>query len=484
MNSIFMAENLDRQIVKGVSWNLIETFSVYLSRFLIGVVLARILFPADFGLIGMTAIFISISDVFVKAGFGQAFIYKKDVTGKDADTVFILNLGTSLIIYLLLFFSAPLIADFFHSEKLVDIIRILSLIIIVNSLNVIQYSIIRREMQFKRKAIITVIASVSSGIVGIMMATNGYGVWSLVTQQLANRIFLCIMFYATSSWRFSFKFSSSVVKELFGFSFWVLCSDFIATIMNNFYRLAMGKVYSAQDLGFYDRGHQFQALIADTFTWIFGMVAFPSFTKVREDIPKLEHLTHNYVKYSTFIIFPLLLILLVVSKPFIILLLTAKWIMVIPLLKIFCLIGILIPINFYISPLLQACGETKLDFLSTMMVSGMRVVNVILFIRFGISWILYGEIIILSLNILVMSIVSIRRIGFNYLSVFRSIRYNIFISGIMLAIGLLIKSLLSGNSLWIEFSVPVVFMIATYILLNIFLQKNLIISLVHKIARK
>lgn len=479
-----MADNLNRQITKGVSWNLIEMGSAYFVRFFIGIVLARMLSPSDFGLIGMTAIFISISDVFVKAGFGQAFIYKKNVTNKDADTVFFLNLIVSLIFYAILFFCAPLIAEFFKTEQLINVIRLLSLVIIVNSLNVIQYSIIRREMQFKRKAIITVIASCGSGIVGILMAYNGFGVWSLVAQQLSNRILLCIMFYATSKWRLSFSFSVSIMKELFGFSLWVLLSDIVATIMNNFYRLAIGREYAPKELGYYDRGQQFQALIADTFTWVFGMVAFPSFTKVRDDVFALKKLTENYVKYSTFIIFPLLLTLLVVAKPFILLLLTEKWIMVVPLLKIFCLIGLLIPINFYIPPLLQACGETKLDFLSTSFMSIMRILNVVLFLKKGVVYILYGEILILALNILIFSFLGAKKIGFNYLVVFRTIRLNMIFSVISYTVGVCLSRVFDDYSLWISFSITTLSMLLTYFCLNIIFQKELIVSLIRQFTKK
>lgn len=479
-----MAEDLNNKIVKGVSWNLIETGTSYFVRFVIGIILARLLTPADFGIIGMTAIFISVSDVFVRAGFGQAFIYKKNVTAVDANTVFFLNLGVSVVIYAILFFAAPFIAEFFHTAALTEVIRLLCLVIIVNSMNVIQFSMIRREMQFKRKAIITVCASLAGGIIGIIMAYSGFGVWSLVVQQLSNRIFTCCLLYTTSSWRLSFSFSWGIVREMFGYSLWVLFSDIIATLMNNFYRLAIGKVYSPGELGYYDRAHQFQALIADTFTWVFGMVAFPSFTKVKEDTEELKKLTSNYLSYSTFIIFPLLLILLVVAKPFILLLLTEKWLSVVPLLKIFCVIGLLIPVNFYLSPLLQACGATRMDFMSTTFMSVMRILNVVFFLRYGVSYILYGEIAILALNILLVSLLSKKHLGFNYLSMFRPIKINILTGGVTLVAGLLVSGLAGDTSPWIELLVPLFAMGICYCVLNLLFQRNLVMSLKRRMLKR
>ena len=195
-----MADNLNGSIVKGVSWNLIETLVSYLVQFVIGIVLARLLTPHDYGLIGVVNIFIIISAAFVKAGFGQAYIRKADADARDASTVFYINLGISLVFYAILFFTAPYIATYFHQQQLVSIVRILGLVVIVNALNVIQIAIIRKNLLFKKKAIVAIVSVVLSGIGGILCAYNGMGVWSLVVQQLLSKLIYCILLYIKSPW--------------------------------------------------------------------------------------------------------------------------------------------------------------------------------------------------------------------------------------------------------------------------------------------
>ena len=479
-----MAETLNTKIVKGVSWSLIETFVAYFIRFFIGILLARILMPSDFGMIGMITIFIAISDVFVKAGFGQAFIRKKDTTDIDANTVFFINLSISVAIYIILFFAAPYIASYFHEPGLVKLIRVLCLVIIVNSFNVIQHSIIRKEMQFKRKAILTVSSSLVGGVVGVLCAYKGLGVWSLVIQQLTNKIVLCILFYSTSEWRPSFKFSGEVAKKMFSYGSWLLGADLLLTIMNNFYKIFIGRYHSSQELGYYERSRQFQAMVADTFSWVFGIVAFPSFTKVQDSYSAMLDMAKKFVMYSAYLIYPILCIILVVSEPMIHLLLTDKWLPAVPYLKILCLVGMVVPLNFFLSPYLQAAGYSKLVFLSTVFTAVLRVLNVILTFSYGVKALLIGEIFVLLLNLLVFSLLSDKKMkGNNYLKTLPGLWACFVATGAIFGLGYLIRHIMLSSAEWLQLVATATAMGAAYIILLFLLDRKNLKTLIQYLVR-
>ena len=418
-----MTDSLNRQTAKGVSWAFIETASVYTVRFVVGIILARLLFPSDFGLIGMITIFISISDVFVNAGFGQAFIQKKDATRQDANTVFVINFTLGLFVYAILFFAAPLIADFFNKPILVPLVRALTIVVLINSLNVIQHAMIRKDLQFKKRAILTVSSSAVSGGIGIAFAYNGFGVWSLVIQQLCNRGILCLLLYIFSKWHLVFSFSKASAKAMFSFGGWTLLSNLMLSIMNNIYRFSIGKLYSASELGLYERARQFEAMISDTFTWMFGVVAFPVFSKIQNETDRLKATTYNFIFYSTLMIYPIIMCLLIVAKPFVVLIITEKWLPSVPYLQLLCIVGLITPVNYFISPLLQSIGEARKVFFYTIFIGILRIINIFVASHWGIRGIIIGEIIVLSLSTCLMSLYMRRLIGFKYLAVLSRMKW-------------------------------------------------------------
>lgn len=459
-----MDKSLNKHAIKGVSWNFIETLSVYAARFVIGIILARILFPADFGLIGMITIFISISDVFVNAGFGQAFIQKKDASQKDANTVFAINFLLGLIVYAILYFGAPLISDFFNEPKLTALVRVLSVVIIINSMNVIQHSLIRKEFQFKKRAILTVIATVSSGILGIICAYKGLGVWSLVIQQVTNRAVLCGLLYIKSKWRLSFSYSHESAKALFSVGGWMLSGNLVLALFNNLYRFVIGKLYSDVQLGLYERAKQFETMVADTFTMVMGNVSFPVFAKIQDSSTELQQATSNFIKYSCLIIFPILSCMLIVAKPFICWIITSKWLMAVPYLQLLCIVGYIVPLNFFIGQLLQGIGRAREAFYYTIGLSLLRVLNVVITYRFGVSGIIVGEACVLAVSTIIMSFYMRRMIGFSYLGCMKKIIGLTAITLIMLISGYFVLQLINGMSNFLMAFIPSVCMLAIYII--------------------
>ena len=469
-----MSKGFSEHAVKGVSWNLIEAVSVYASRFVIGVILARLLFPADFGLIGMITIFISISDVFVNAGFGQAFIQKKDADDKDASTVFIINLLLGVIVYLILFLGAPFIADFFRQPKLVPLVRVLSLVVIINSMNVIQHSVIRKKFQFRKRAILTIIATLVSGTIGIVSAYIGYGVWSLVIQQLSNRVILCLLLYMKSDWKLSLSYSRDSAESLFAVGGWMLGGNLVLTLFNNLYRFVIGKLYSDVQLGLYERAKQFESMVADTFTMVLGNVSFPVFSGMQESSEELKRATSSFIRYSCILIYPVLSCIVVVAQPFICWIITDKWLMAVPYLKLLCIVGFIVPVNFFIGQLMQAVGKAKAAFHYTIGLSLLRVLNVVASYRFGVQGIIIGEGVVLVIATLIMSPVIRKSVGFSYLSCIKGILGLSLFTVVAIAAGTYILELLRNQNNIIQTILPSVSILAMFGCRMLIFEKNMI----------
>jgi O-antigen/teichoic acid export membrane protein len=457
-------DNIGKKAVKGVSWSMIETGSIYFIRFFLGIVLARILTPADFGLIGIILIFVSISDVLVNAGFGQAFIQKQNTTNVDADTVFYINIFIAFIIYGILFLFSPVIAVFFKQPLLVKLIRVLSLIIIVNSLNVIQLSIIRKELLFKKKAVITVIASVISGIVGVLCAHVGYGVWSLVIQQLLGKSLLCIMLFKASSWKPSLSFSCQSARSLFTFGSWMLLANIFLTVFNNFYRFVIGRIFNASELGYYERARQFENLVTQTATTVFGIVAFPVFSKLQNDREQLKNTVFNFILYSSAVVYPLLICIIVVARPLILLLLTDKWLPVVPYMQLLCLVGFTVPVQFFIGPLLQAVKYAKIAFYYTLVLGGIRILNVSITCQWGVSGIILGELVTIILTTIIMSKMMLSLLDFDYIRSVLRLHWVLPLSLLSGLFGWLVLLSVDYSPLWVQVFLPTLIILCVYVI--------------------
>ena len=472
-----MQSELKNKSVKGVVWNLLENISSYIIRFIIGIILARLLTPADYGIIGMTVIFFSIADVLINSGFGQAFIQKKDADENDANTVFSTNFFLSLAIYAIFWFSAPYIAVFFNQEILTKLIRVMSIVVIINSLNIIQLAIIRKNLEFKKKTLITFISSIISGVIGIICAYKGLGVWSLVVQQITNRTIICLGLYLTSKWKLRFSFSYSSFLTMFSYGSWLLLTNITIKIFDNLYRFVIGKFFPASDLGLFDRGQQFPSMIHQQFTWSVGAVAFPVYSKLLDNNEELEKALLRFVKYSSMITLPLLAILYIVAEPFILLLLTEKWAGVIPFLKISCLIGMVAPLYEFLTQFIEAIGFTKKTFRYTLLLNILRILNVILNLRNGIEAILIGELVIKILALLYVSTVARKYMGFNFLKIIYKIKTLVFclIPTILAGWGIL---LFCPDSLYVKLLLPSIIMLSVNFGLLFVFNKNLILSVV------
>ena len=361
-----MAESVRSQLLHGVAWNFIEKVLIRGASFFIGIILARLLSPSDYGLIGMLAVFISISNVFIEGGLAKALIQRQNCQDIDFSTAFVANVGISLVIYLIMYISAPRIADFYNEPILIDLTRILSLNFILGSFNIVQRAKMMAKVDFKSLAQINVISTIISGLFGILMAYLGYGVWALVGQILCSTIVLIILFPIYSRWEPSFKFSIASFRQLFGFGSKLMVTGVYSVVLNNISTICIGKFYRSQQLGFFTRASQFSELISTTSYEVIGNVTFPVLSELQNDKSRLVEVYRMSLFFTALIIFPIMILTTLLAKPMIIVLLTEKWLPCVVLIQWLCLARMFTPLSAINMNILNAVGRSdlfmKLDF--------------------------------------------------------------------------------------------------------------------------
>ena len=355
-----MADSLKNKTVKGTVWSTLERFSVQGIQFIVMIIMARILTPADYGLVGMLTIFIAVSQSLIDSGFSQALIRKQDRSEIDNSTVFYFNIGVGLILYLILFLSAPLIADFYNEQQLIPITRIIGLSLVFNSLAVVQRALLTIKLDFKTQAKASFVGAIISGAIGITMAYTGFGVWAIVWQQISNLITVTVLLWILSNWKPVWAYSWKSFRELFGFGSKLLASGLLNTIFNNLYLIVIGKVFKAADLGYYTRAHQFTDFASSNITGIFQRVTYPVLCTIQDDNQRLSDVYRRLLKTSAFIIFPLMMGLAAVAKPMVISFLTEKWLFSAVLIQVLCFSQMWYPVHSINLNLLQVKGRSDL----------------------------------------------------------------------------------------------------------------------------
>lgn len=400
---------------KGVAWSAIDRISTIGIQFVLNIIIARILSPSDYGVIGMLTIFLSISQCLIDSGFSNALIQRKDRTEKDYGTVFLFNLGISVVLYIILFFSAPLIARFYNLDILVGVLRVVGLILIISAFSNVQKTILTINVDFKTQSCVSVSGAIISGITGIILAYNGFGVWALVAQTLVNGIVCTVLFGVLTKTKFSVCFSSDSFKKLGAFGVKLMFSNLLNTIYDNLYALFIGKKYTAQDLGYYSRADQFAIFPPKTLTEIINRVSYPIMCLHQDNKKDLAKVYTNFISLSCYIIFPLMIGLSVLSKPLIVLLLTDKWIAAAMMVSILALDGLWAPITKINLSLLQAVGRSDL-FLRLEIIKKIIAVCILLVtIQFGLIFICVGRVIYSIIAMLINMYYTVDIIGRSYL---------------------------------------------------------------------
>lgn len=355
-----MPESLKHKTLHGTLWSAVERFSVQGIAFVVMIVMARMLTPEDYGLVGMLTIFIAISQSLIDSGFSQALIRKQNRTETDNSTVFYFNIAVGAVLYLVLFLCAPLIARFYDQPILVPLTRLVSLSVLINSFVVVQRALLTVNIDFKTQAKASCIAALSAGAVGIGMAYGGFGVWSIVWYQLTNLSVNVGLLWLLSKWRPQRIFSWAAFRELFGFGSKLAVSGIIDTLYNNVYLIVIGKVFSASDLGYYTRASQFAQFPSSNLTGILQRVTFPVLCTIQDEDERLRSVYRRFLRLSAFIVFPLMMGLAAVAHPLVVLLLKEQWAFSAVLLQILCFCMMWYPIHAINLNLLQVKGRSDL----------------------------------------------------------------------------------------------------------------------------
>ena len=390
--------DLKQKAIRGVFWSAIEKFSAQGVQFVLGIILARLLTPRDYGLVGMLAIFIAISQAFVLSGFGSALIQKKDRDEKDFSTTFYYNIVVAILFYTILFFLAPSIASFYKEPLLVDLTRAISLTLVIEAFSVVQIAKFTINVDFKSQSKASLSSVIISGIVGITMAIQGYGVWALVAQSLTKGLVNVIMLWKISKWVPTERFSFFRFKKLFFFGSRLLLAGIVHSISQNISKIVIGKVFSTQTLGFYTRADQFARFPSANIESILGRVTFPVLCSIQDDREQLLAKHSQIIRLAALVIFPMMVGLIILAQPLILSILTEKWANSIWMLRIICIGLIFLPINGFNVTLYNVLGRSDLffrtDLIKQVLIIGFLVVS----IPYGIKYMLWGQVIALALT--------------------------------------------------------------------------------------
>lgn len=384
--------SLRKQALSGMIWTFSQQFGAQIISFTVGIILARLLLPSDFGTIAMFSVVLAIGGSLVDSGMSSSLIRTNDADQKDFSTVFWFNLVVSILIYGLIFFLAPLIARFYEVEILTDIIRISSITIIINAFSAIQSTRLVKEMNFKTLFKIRLPSLIIGGITGIVLALNGFGIWALVFYPIVQSIVSSIQFWIYGKWKPSLIFDKEKYKYHFHYGYKLTLSGLLDTLFKNAYTVIIGKLFSPVQLGYYNRADTLKQLPVANLSAALNSVTFPLFAKISHNDIKLKEVYRKLMKLVIFIIGPVLCLMVVAAEPMIRFLLTEKWLPAVPYFQVLAFAGILIPIHSYNLNVLKVKGRSDL-FLKLEIWKKLLVVAILLVsTRFGIMGIVWGQV--------------------------------------------------------------------------------------------
>lgn len=384
--------SLKSQTKRGLYWSAAKNIANRGVQFIFGLIMARLLSPDAYGVIGIIMVFTGIIGIFIDCGFSEALIRKPNRTQVDFSTEFFFNIGVGLFCYLILFIAAPYIADFYDMPILLPTIRVVALGIIINSLCVVQGAQFAINLDFKTPAKLSVSTNLFSGVIGIVLAYNGFGVWALVFQQIAGGVLNAMLLWILAGWRPTMEFSKESFHYLWGYGSKVLATSILQTLYDNLYPIIIGKCYSARSLGLYARAQGFASLPSTNISGILGSVTFPVLCKMSDDFPRLIGIYRRMIKTAAFIVFPMMCGLGAISSPLVKVLLNQQWYECIPILQLLCCALLWQPLSYIHLSVLKVAGRTDVIFKLEIVKRIVGVISIIASVPFGIIGMCIGYI--------------------------------------------------------------------------------------------
>lgn len=409
-----MAESLREKSVRGVAWSAIERFALLGIQFVIQVVLARLLTPEDYGIVGILAVFLAVSQTFIDSGFTNALIQNQQRTEKDFATAFFFNGAISVLCYGILFLCAPVIADFYEMPQLVPVTRVIGLSLIFSALSAVHRTLLTIDVDFKTQTKATLSAVVLSGMVGIVLAYCGFGVWALVVQTLVSTGATTLFFWILVRWFPRHFFSMASFKPMFSFGSKLLAASLLHTVYMNLYPLIVGKFFSATALGYFSRAQQFASLPATTGSGILGRVTFPLLATVQDDNERLSAVYRKYLRVSTGAIVPVMLGLCALTEPMVVLLIGEKWLPIVPLMQVLCLAWMVDPIVLVNLNLLNVKGRTDLVFRLEVVKKITAILILFASLPFGLIGLCWGKVVYSQIALIMNTHYTGKFLGMSY----------------------------------------------------------------------
>lgn len=382
---------LKEKTIKGFQWSFIDNFGKLGGQFVIGIILARLLSPSDFGLVGMITLFIVVGESLINSGFGQALIQKKDADNIDFSTVFYFNIFASVIIYLIIFYSSPFIAKFYNEPQLVIITKVICISFIINAFGLVQTDYFVKKLDFKTPALIGIISVVISGTISIVMAFKGFGVWALVTNTVIRSLIGTILYWKLSYWKPMLKFSMNSLKSLYSYGSKILVAGLIESFFGNIYYIIIGRFFSAQSLGYYTRAVSFKELPVNTVISLVQNVTYSVFSSIQDDNNKLISGYTKLVRSLLAIVLPLLVFVYITSTPLINIVLGAKWLPVVPFLKLMVLYAWINVVQTFNNQIISIKGRSDYYLYLKIIDKTLVVTSILITFKFGIMAMIYGH---------------------------------------------------------------------------------------------
>ncbi|MDP5028536.1 MAG: lipopolysaccharide biosynthesis protein [Flavobacterium sp.] len=401
-------------VKKSFKWSLLIQLSNQIFGFIITLILARLLSPADFGVIGILTIFISLSKKITDGGLAASLIRTKDVTERDFSTVFYFNLIASLLLYLSLFVASPFIADFFKIELIENILRVYGIIIILSAFTITQSIKLNKELNFKTQFRILLPSLILSGICGISAAYYGLGVWSLVVKEIVFSISASVQLWLYSQWKPLFVFDKDCFKKHFNFGYKLVLTDLISQVFNDSYKAIIGKIFSITQLGFFTRAKSMEELPNQIVFNTINRVLFPMLSQVQNDHNRLKHVYSQIIKLVTFLVTPFLMLLYLIADPLFIFLLTDKWSPAVPYFKILIIAGMIAPLQPYLLNICKVKGRSDLVLKLSMIEYLFILLSMLAIIPYGIIGLLWGLVAASLAKLLVAMIYAGKLIGYSF----------------------------------------------------------------------
>ena len=427
----------------------------------------------------MISVFIALGKRLLDAGLGQSLIRTTQLDEDDYSTVFFFNLAASIVIYMLLFFSANAVAIFFSQPTLVEILRWYGLVFIINSFAIIQTTKMTRELDFKTQMKVSLPSVVFSGVVGILMAINGYGVWSLVGQGISQALASAAQLWWHSSWRPKLIFDVTKFKLHFNYGFKLTLSGVIDTVFTNIYSIILGRFFAVQQVGYFQRADSLKQLPVTNISSVIEKVSFPLFAQIKDDDVKLKDVYKRILKLVTFIIAPTLLFMAVLAEPLFILLFTEKWLPSVPYFQILCWAGILFPIHSYNLNILKVKGRSDLFLKLEIIKKVLTVIALVIGFQFGIYGILYSSLAVSVLAFWINTYYTDRFINYSSgqqaLDILPAILLAILCSGVVYSVHMSLHDILTYDILRVI--VPSILGVLVYIILSKLLKFSAIVEL-------